>query len=231
MKYNNIFKTIITTIFIIAIAGCTPSTFNNMSTQKEVIIKKKEIVYSRDDISKELTNRVYAIIHAMSTNNLTLINTNFINKDFGFYNLFKIEGNKVFTEQKMIYNIIEEETEEVFHLIKRVSKNSNKLKVLHKNIKFNCSPNDDTFYGWNDDGLYIKDYVKPILSSLMKDTNKYQIGKYSEEDLLKAKLIELTSYKVIVTPDLSFTLTKLDNLWYITSMDRITTDCSSPKEY
>ena len=237
MKYNNIFKTILTTIFIAGMTGCSLVSFNNtpvsntsVSKVKEVVIKKEKIVYIREDVSKELEVRIHAIIHAMSRNDLTLINNNFINKDFGFYNMFKVEGNEVFTEQKVIYNIVEEETEELSHLIKRVSKNFNKLKILHKDIKFNCSPNDDALYGWNGDGVYIKEYVNPMLSNLMTDINKYQKDKYSREDLLKAKLIELTSYKVILTPALSFTITKLDNLWYITSMDRITTDCSSPKE-
>ena len=236
MKYKNIIKSIIPTIAILVLSGCTLKTINTKTTEttsvikKEVEIKKEPIVYKRAKVTKELFDRVYSIIHAMAANDLTLINNNFIDKDFGIYNMFKTSGFNVFTEQKMIYNIEENENEEIYHLIKRINKDSNILTINHTEVNFDCSPSDDEFYGWNNDGLYLKDKISPLLSNMMNESNKYQENKYSHKDLLKAKLIELTSYQVVLTPELSFTITQIDNKWVITSIDRITNDCSSPKE-
>ena len=144
--------------------------------------------------------------------------------------LLKIDGVKVFLEQKMIYNIVEEESEEISHIISRVNPSSSKLKIIEKNIKFNCSPNDDAFYGWSEDGLYLSNKIDTFLSEMMKETNNYQKDKYKTKDFQKAALIEKTSYKVVLTPELSFYITKIDDNWYITLIDRITTDCSSIKE-
>ena len=39
-----------------------------------------------------------------------------------------------------------------------------------------------------------------------------------------SNFIEKTSYKVVLTPEVSFYITKIENNWYITLIDRITTD-------
>ena len=57
----------------------------------------------------------------------------------------------------------------------------------------------------------------------------HQKNKYKLKDFQKAEQIEKTSYKVVLTPELSFYITKIDDNWYITLIDRITADCSSQK--
>ena len=231
MKQENIIKSILAILFIFILSGCTHKLITydkdgkiiEDSSQVEEI-KEKKIVYKRPAVSEQLKNTIRDILKAMSTNDLISLNQKYIHPSFGFYNLYKIDGIKIFVEQKMIYNIIDEESEEISHIISRVSKDTLALNIIQKSVKFDCSPNDDAFYGWNDDGLFLSDKTDFPLLEMMKNLNSYK-----EEDFQKAQQIQKTSYKVVLTPELTFYLSFLDNNWYITLIDRITTDCSSPK--
>ena len=234
MNYKNILKSI-TSIFLISfISGCginqVQSVANKGIIENIKTVEKKEIIYKRPKVSELLKNRIRNILKAMSNNDLGKLNQDYIHPKFGFYNLHKIDGIKVFIEQKVIYNIVDNETEEISHIISRVNPSASNLKIIEKNIKFNCSPDDDAFYGWNHEGLYLSNNLESFLSKMMKESNIYEKNKYKVKDFQKAELIEKTSYKVVLTPELSFYITKIDNNWYITLIDRITTDCSSIKE-
>ncbi|WP_121627650.1 hypothetical protein [Poseidonibacter antarcticus] len=229
MNYKNIIKSIASTSLILLLSGCTLNQTSENQMDKKVELEKKNIIkklekvkYKRPAVSFLLKNRIRGILNAMSNNDIFKLNEEYIHPDFGFFNLYKTDGSKVFLEQKMIYNIIDEHTEELSHIISRVNPSSAKLKIIKKNIKFNCSPNDDAFYGWDADGLYISNKMDISLSQMMKELNSYNIKDYE-----KAIRIEKTSYKVVLTPELSFYLTEIDKNWYITLIDRITSDCSS----
>lgn len=237
MNYKNIIKLSSSIFLITLLTGCALNQVNTVDNNGNILenlgiktVEKKEIIYERPAVSEQLKNRIHSILNSMSKNDLGTLNQMYIHPEFGFYNLFKIDGSKVFLEQKIVYNILEEESEEISHIISRVNPSSSNLKIIEKNIIFNCSPNDDAFYGWSDDGLYLSNKTDTFLSKLMKETNIYQKDKYKIKDFEKAALIEKTSYKVVLTPELSFYITKIDDNWYITLIDRITTDCSSLKE-
>jgi len=229
MNYNNFIKSLSSIVLISFITGCstiektpTPTIISAKQEKLNTINKMEKVEYKRPAISALLKTRIREILEAMSSNDLTKLNEEYIHPQFGFFNVYKIDGIEVFLQQKMIYNIIDEHTEEISHIISRVSPNSSKLKIIEKNIKFNCSPNDDAFYGWNAEGLYISNKMNVSLSSMMKGLNSYEIKDYE-----KAVRIEKSSYRVILTPELTFYLTKIDNNWYISLIDRITSDCSS----
>lgn len=237
MKYKNIMKLSISILLISFFTGCALNQVNTFDNNEKIIenddnktVEMKEIIYKRPVVSELLKSRIRDILKSMSMNDLPKLNQDYIHPEFGFYNLFKIDGIKVFLEQKMIYNIVDDETEELSHIISRINPSSSKLKIIEKNVKFNCSPNDDAFYGWSEDGLYLSSKTDTFLSKMMKETNIYQKDKYKSKDFQKADLIEKTSYKVILTPELSFYITKIDDNWYITLIDRITSDCSSTKD-
>lgn len=231
MNHKNIIKSITSISLLFLLTGCAikqvgqTTEGKTLEEQKIDTAKKIEkIIYERPAVSLLLKDTIRNIIKTMAANDLAKLNQEFIHPEFGFYNLYKLDGYKVFIEQKIIYNIIEEETEEISHIISRVKTASSKLKIIEKNIKFDCSPNDDTFYGWNGDGLYLSNKIDMSLSSMMKDLSTFNLKDYE-----KAIKIEKTSYKVVLTPELAFYLTKIDNKWYITLIDRISSDCSSIK--
>ena len=232
MNYKNIIKIITSLLLISFLTGCGIKQVKTVDNNGNITYsyKSEKIVHTRPVVSELLKNRIRGILNTMAKNDLIKLNKEYIHPEFGFYNLFKIDGAEVFLEQKEIYNIIEDETEEVSHIISRIKNDSTKLKIIQKNIVFECSPNNDEFYGWNDDGLFLSSLTDSLLSKMMKETNIYQKDKYKTKDFQKAQRIEKTSYKVILTPELSFYITKIDNNWYITLIDRITTDCSSIKD-
>jgi len=217
MNYYNI-KICTCTLFAFVFLGCSVN--QDMLKSEETEIKKVE--YERPAISMLLKNRIREILNTMSKNDLSKLNKEYIHPKFGFFNLYKINGTEIFLQQDKIYNILEEQTDELSHIISRVNPDDSKLKIIEKNIKFDCSPNDDAFYGWNGEGLYLSNKMDISLSSMMK-----KLDTYTESEYKKALKIEETSYKIVLTPELTFYLSKIDNNWYITLVDRITTDCSS----
>lgn len=221
MINRNILKVLIPFFIVFVVTGCSLNQFNKSLEPK--------FVYEREDVSVELLNRINQIVDAMAKNDIALINEKFINPKFGVYNVYKVDGVEIFSHQNLIYNIVSEETQEFSHLISRVNKNHTKLPVLIENLEFKCSPNDDKYYGWTNDGLFIDSNVKPILSKQMSEANILQKDKYKKEDFHKAKLIEKTGYRVILTPEIVFDMVKIDKKWYIALIDRVTTDCSSVK--
>ena len=54
----------------------------------------------------------------------------------------------------------------------------------------------------------------------------FEVELSETEELKNVSLIEKTSYEVIVTNNIIFYLTKINNIWYITLIDKIETDCS-----
>lgn len=224
-KLLNVFMFFIIVVFF---AGCS---VKEISMEEILTPEKKEFVYERKVVDENLLVKIKSISSAMANNQLNLINTKFIHPEFGFYNLYKIDGHNVFTSQKKIYNIIESKNDEISQLISRVSKKAPLLPIQQKDVVFRCSPKTDAYYGWTGEGLYLNDKTKTQLSSMMNSINSYSKElKYKEEDLHKAKLIEKTGYKVVLTPEIIYYLTYIDNDWYITLFDRITRDCSSPKK-
>jgi len=228
MKYKSSFKFLLSTLAIFTLTGCS---LKQIEENIPTIIKKeevkKEIVYTREAVSPELINRINEIIASITKNDLSNINSKYIHKDFGFYNIFKVDGVTTFTQQKQIFNIVEEKVEELSHLIKYASEDSKGFILKQGDVKFDCSPNNDEFYGWSKDGLYLSSKVSTKLSKLMNDANIAQKNRYTNVDLQKAKLIEKTSYKVVLTPYLVFYMTKIDGQWYLTLFDRATVNCSS----
>lgn len=230
MKYNLIFSFLTFVLF----TGCTVNTVNQGLNTKTEEIKKpiyeKKIEYKREPVTEELKLFIKNVMKKFCIQDIENINKNFINPNFGFYNLFKTNGNQIFTHQKQIFNFEEGDTEEVCHLISRVENGVKDFVIIDQDVKFDCSPEDDAYYGWSGDGLYLSDKTKTLLSDMMIETNKYEPEKYSTNEINKANFIEKMAHKVVLTPDIVFYVNKIDGKFYITLFDRITTDCSSPEE-
>ena len=221
MKYNIL-------VFVLLTLFTTGCSIQNQSLST-VFQKKEKKFYemARPEFSEDLKVFIKKVAKAFALKDINKINTEFINQKVGIYNLIKVDGITSFTHQNLIYNVIDSQNEELSDLISFVPKDTENFVIIEQDVVFNCSPNDDAYYGWNGEGLYVSDKTNNYLSKMMHDINKYQNNKYNEEDLKIAKFIENSSYKVVLTPDLVFYVNKIDEKWYITLFDRITTDCSS----
>lgn len=230
MEFRNILKLIFLMFIIVFITACSVNTENENTTYnsiEEIDKDEKTVEYKREEISEKLLHRVGQIVQAIYNNNLILINEKFINPKFGFYNLYKVDGIKTFTYQKFIYNIQDSQSEEISDLISEIEELDEPFDIKLEEVSFDCSPNNDEFYGWNKDGIFLNSNTNKYLTNIMFESNKYEKNRYKKADFREAKFIEKTSYKVIVTPDIVFYVSKIDEEWYISLFDRITSDCST----
>lgn len=176
-------------------------------------LSKQEKEVQRQEISKELLSDISYILFLLKQKDLDNLNSRFINPKIGLYEVYKsdIENKITF---KHSYEI-----DEIVDII-------DSFEIKQEIIIFNCSPYNDAFYGWNKDGTFLTTQIKPYLSQIIQEQNKITPNKYKTEELANIALIEKTSYELIVTNNVIFYLTKIDNLWYITLIDKIKTDCS-----
>ena len=198
----------ILTIFVFSLF-LTACSVNQLSKEKEFIKKELE----REKVSQELLNDISYILFLLKRKDLGNLNNRFINPKIGLYEIYKSDLENKITF-KHSYQI-----DEVIDVI-------DSFEVKEELVSFNCSPNNDAFYGWNKDGTFLTTHIKSYLSGIMEEENKIELNRYKPEELKNVSLIEKTSYEVIVTNNIIFYLTKINNIWYITLIDNIKTNCS-----
>ena len=175
------------------------------------LLENGKKIYEKEPISENLINEINQIVLSIKQNNLDLINTKYIHPLNGYYEITKFENKNIFEIKKSI-------TE--------VDSNIDSFEIRFDKITFNCSPYDDSFYGWDKYGIFISSQTKPYVSRIMEDANLNQENSYKIEEIEKMDFMEQTSYEIIVPYIIIFYLTKIDNHWYITLVDNVTTDCS-----
>ena len=165
----------------------------------------------REEVSNKFIDEIGYILFLLKRNDTKSLNAKFIHPTFGVYEVYKTD-----IENKIAYRHLTS-IEETIDLIES-------FEVKQEEVIFNCSPYDDSFYGWSKEGVYLTTNIKPYLSSLIVVTPQNQ--KEKEAELKRISLIEKTSYELIITNNTIFYLTKIDGNWYITLIDNIKTDCS-----
>lgn len=204
MIIKNIFVVFVFSLFITA---CSV----NKTTFEGNIFKKKEEV--REPISKVLLSEINHILFLLKQNDLDTLNNKFINPNYGFYEVYKNETeNKITFEHRL-------QIDETTNVVES-------FDIKEEEAIFNCSPFDDSSYGWDKEGVFLTPNTKPYLSELMKKANLLELNKYKEEDIKRAMFIEKTSYVVNIPYNIIFYITKIENQWYITLIDKVVTNCS-----
>jgi len=197
-KFFNLFVfTLISTFF----AACAVD-------NQLVEVKKK---YEKEPITPLLINEINQIVLSIKQNNLALLNGKYIHPINGYYEVTKFENRNIFEIKKSI---------------NEVDNNINSFEIRFDKATFNCSPYDDSLYGWDKEGVFVNAETKPYLTKIMEESNLIQANSYKIEDIDKADLLEQTSYEVTIPYSIIFYLTKIDNQWYITLVDNVSTDCS-----
>jgi hypothetical protein len=168
-------------------------------------------IYEKEPITQDLINEVNQIALSIKENNLSLINARYIHPINGYYDVTKFENKNIF---------------EVKKVITEADSNIDSFEIRFDKVTFNCSPYDDSFYGWDKYGIFISTQTKPYVSKIMEDANLIRANSYKTEDIEKVDYIEQTSYEIIIPYSIIFYLKKIENQWYITLVDNVTTDCS-----
>ncbi len=168
-------------------------------------------IYPKEPISQKLIDEVNQIALLINQNNFSLLNAKYIHPINGFYDITKIENRNIFEIKKSISDI---------------DSNIDSFVIRFDKVTFDCSPYDDSLYGWDKYGIFISSQTKPYVSKIMEEANIIQPNSYKLEDIEKMDFMEQTSYEVTIPYVIIFYIAKIDNQWYITLIDNVTTDCS-----
>ena len=193
-------------IFMLFSFFLTACSVNN--NQLDVNQKK---VYEKEPITPVLINEINQIVLAIKQNNLALLNVKYIHPLNGYYDVTKFENRNIFEIKKSI---------------SEVDNNIDFFEIKTEKATFNCSPYDDSLYGWDKEGVFVNAQTKPYITKIMEESNLIKPNSYKIEDIDKADFFEQTSYEVTIPYSIIFYLTKIDNQWYITLVDNVTTDCT-----
>jgi hypothetical protein len=168
-------------------------------------------IYEKEPINQTLINEINQIVLSIKQNNLDLLNAKYIHPVNGYYDVTKFENKNIFEIKKSI---------------SEADRNIDSFEIKFDKATFNCSPYDDSLYGWDKEGVFINAQTKPYVTKIMEDANLIQANVYKIEDIDKMDFLEQTSYEVTIPYSIIFYITKIDNQWYITLVDNVTTDCS-----
>jgi len=103
---------------------------------------------------------------------------------------------------------------------------------INRDIRYEALPTFDCgTMEWSKYGVYCDTVRKDtLLSGTPLNLRKYRGDKIDDSEIDKFRQIESLSRRIVVAApngDLIFYLTLLKNKWFITAIDRITTDCSA----
>ena len=203
MSLKNILNSSIFLCFSLFLTACSV-------TNNQLGVKEKKI-YEKEPITQDLKNEITQILQLIKQNNLALLNSKYIHPINGYYEVIKFENKNIF---------------EIKNSISEVDNQIESFEIKLEKATFNCSPLDDSLYGWDKEGVFINSQITPYLTKIMEQSNVLQVNRFNKVDIEKAEFIEQRSYEVIVPYNIIFYITKIENNWYITLIDKVTTDCS-----
>ena len=211
MTFKSILLIILLSLFITSCATKETIEEDVIQSEEKTFFSKKEL--GREVVNEVLISDINSILFLLKNEDLDTLNSRFINKKYGLYEVFKnSEDNRIYFKSKL--------------QIDEISANVDSFDIKQEEAIFNCSPYDDTYYGWDKEGIFISDNTKPYLSDIMKKTNLLSANSFSVDELKLAEYIEKHSYEVVVPYNLVFYITKINKQWYITLIDRVKDDCS-----
>lgn len=170
------------------------------------LIQKKVEIETKETINEELLSHIRYILYLFNSEDLKTLNDIYINKDFGYFDVSLDElSNKIVVEKRAYL-------EEIDNFIES-------FDIENREIFFNCSPYNDAFYGWSENGTFIFEAKSNYLEN-------YQSNNTKELDNF-IKKVKNSSFEVIATYNTIFYITKIDKKYYITLIDNYKTDCQN----
>ena len=179
-------------------------------SNSQVQVNQKKI-YEKEPVTQNLKNEINEILQLIKQNNLALLNSKYIHPINGYYEVTKFEHRNIF---------------EIKNNISNIDNQIDSFEIKIEKVTFNCSPLDDSLYGWDKEGVFLNPQTIPYITKIMEESNLLQANRFKKEEIEKADFIEQTSYEVTIPYNIIFYITKIDNKWYITLIDNVTTDCT-----
>lgn len=169
-----------------------------------------------------------AILKLLKDDDIATINKDYIHPQFGFYNIYRMGVMDLFEHHLQLksekdLDIKSLETTET-PLLSGFSEDKNIPELSRTDVEFDCGE-----MKWKKEGFFINNNLTyPSLPEVMKRIETDREEKVSAQDKERAEFVQKNSVRVVSTnSDIIFYLTKIDGKWYITLVDRVTTDCSA----
>ena len=160
----------------------------------ETQIKQKQ----EDEKNQKFEQSLNEILFLIKSSNIDTLNSKYINQNFGIYKVFIDD-----TSEKLNYSFSRN--------IDKIDNFIENTAFLYEDITFNCSSQNDSFFGWSKDGVFVSSVFQNISNKLPLEN--------------KIKEILNSSKRVIITNNIVFYLSYIDNSWYITLIDEASFDC------
>ena len=163
------------------------------------------------------------ILSTLYNGDVEELNTKYIHPTYGLHDLYRVGATD---RIRVLFAIPDEETKDSFTLYQQLfsSDKTTTFSFQWKKVSFSC----DNF-SWNQEGVFLsEEKVQPSPLNLIQGQDNRKDSNFTKEEYTKAAFIEEHSIKVIDTEnDLILYCTKIEGKWYLTVVDRLTTDCSA----
>lgn len=190
-------KNIFLIFLILFFSSCAKN--QKIIEDQKIKFEKEKIELVKQEKKDKLKVILNNIVLLIKTSNSSYLNDKYIKQDFGIYRVFIDDKS-----EQLSY-----EHSKTFEEIDNYIPNEN---ISFENISFVCKAEKDSSYGWSKDGVFVNENFKNIALKLnLEDKIR---------DILK------DSYQVIITNNIVFYLTYIENEWYITLIDEVISDCT-----
>jgi hypothetical protein len=183
-----------------------------------VILTLSPKIYGQSD---KFENGIVEIIKAFNSKDSDLIN-NYINPDFGLIVLFR---RGVYDEFEKTNNI--DFGNPIPEYLPYFNFNLD-LKIIFQNLpKYDCDSEK-----WNKTGLYCDSTLRDnLLSKTAINSRQDREDSITTATIEIFKEIEAKSHRIVLVDseggELIFYITQINGLWYLTILDRVSSDCSA----
>lgn len=171
----------------------------------------------------EVENVIADILHLASQHDIKAINAKYINKEFGIFDVYRIGVPDEFEVLDALPLRGEDWPHMPYGDIINVENNQKEMREEY--VEFDCGE-----FVYDKEGIfYSKELRYPLPSNIIAMHNRYdEVQTYADAPLEKIKFLESNSIRVVDTSsDFIFYITKIEGKWYITLIDRVSTDCSA----
>lgn len=171
--------------------------------------------------TSDLNSTIYEILSFCKEKNISQLNKKYIHPQYGIYEVFRIGTQDKVKHWKEI-EIKTTALGTIYQVMTNLNQENVSEKVIDYNVKFDCGT-----FEWDKEGMFITNkIIYPKISKII--SNNQEIQNYSKSSLEKINNIEKNSFRIVITEsDIIFYLTRISNKYYITLIDRVTTDCSA----
>lgn len=180
----------------------------------------------KESIDATLKASVYEIFELAAQQNIEELSKKYIHKDYGVYDVFRIGVSDLFKRHDDISFAFPSKESIGTHYPNFTSLEKEPIPtelVLH-NAKIDCGE-----IVWDRKGLFVTDKIDyPKVSEIIEHQEEFEAIAHNDIDKSNSRFIEENSYRIVLTElDIVFYMTQIDENWYLTLFDRVTTDCSA----